>query len=56
LAGVSFIDSDGIIFLHSLPVHRVAFVNCSGFISRQLRWPNCEEEKTKQRAKMNIHA
>jgi hypothetical protein len=23
LAGVSFIDSDGIIFLHSLPVHRV---------------------------------
>ena len=45
LAGVSFIDSNGINLLHSLPVHRVAFVNCSGFISQQLRWPNCEEKK-----------
>jgi ABC-type transporter Mla MlaB component len=45
LAGVSFIDSVGIIFLHSLPVHRVAFVNCSGSISQQLRWPNCEKDK-----------
>jgi ABC-type transporter Mla MlaB component len=45
LAGVSFIDSNGINLLHSLPVRRVAFVNCSGFISQQLRWPNCEEKQ-----------
>jgi ABC-type transporter Mla MlaB component len=42
---VSFIDNNGINLLHSLPVHRVAFVNCSGFISQQLRWPNCEVKK-----------
>jgi hypothetical protein len=45
LAEVSFIDRNGINFLHSLPVHRVVFVNCSGFTSQQLRWPNCEEAK-----------
>jgi anti-anti-sigma regulatory factor len=37
LAGVSFLDADGIALFHELAARRVLFTNCSPFVAEQLR-------------------
>jgi anti-anti-sigma regulatory factor len=37
LAGVSFLDTDGIALCRELAAHRVFFTNCSAFIAEQLK-------------------
>jgi anti-anti-sigma regulatory factor len=37
LAGVSFLDADGVALFHELAVRRVLFTNCSSFVAEQLR-------------------
>jgi anti-anti-sigma regulatory factor len=37
LAGVSFLDADGIALFHELAARRVLFTNCSTFVAEQLR-------------------
>jgi len=37
LAGVSFLDADGIALFHELAARRVLFTNCSAFIAEQLK-------------------
>ena len=37
LAGVSFLDADGIALFHELAGRRVLFTNCSSFVAEQLR-------------------
>lgn len=37
LAGVSFLDADGIALFHELAARRVLFTNCSSFVAEQLR-------------------
>ncbi len=37
LAGVSFLDTDGIALLRELAARRVLFTNCSSFVAEQLR-------------------
>jgi anti-anti-sigma regulatory factor len=37
LAGVSFLDADGIVLFHDLAARRVRFTNCSSFVAEQLR-------------------
>ena len=37
LGGVSFVDRDGVEFLHRLGGRRVALVNCSPFVTEQLK-------------------
>ena len=37
LAGVSFLDADGIALFHELAARRVLFTNCSTFIAEQLK-------------------
>jgi hypothetical protein len=37
LAGVSFLDADGIALFHELAARRVVFTNCSSFVAEQLR-------------------
>lgn len=37
LAGVSFLDADGITLFHELAARRVLFTNCSSFVAEQLR-------------------
>ena len=37
LAGVSFLDADGIALFHELAARQVVFTNCSSFVAEQLR-------------------
>jgi anti-anti-sigma regulatory factor len=37
LAGVSFLDADGIALFRELAARRVLFTNCSSFVAEQLR-------------------
>ena len=37
LAGVSFLDTDGIALFRELTARRVLFTNCSSFVAEQLR-------------------
>lgn len=37
LAGVSFLDADGIALFHELAARRVLLTNCSSFVAEQLR-------------------
>jgi ABC-type transporter Mla MlaB component len=37
LAGVSFLDGDGLALFHELAARRVLFTNCSSFVAEQLR-------------------
>ncbi len=37
LAGVSFLDADGIALFHELAARRVRFTNCSSFVAEQLK-------------------
>jgi ABC-type transporter Mla MlaB component len=37
LAGVSFLDADGIALFHDLAARRALFTNCSSFVAEQLR-------------------
>jgi hypothetical protein len=37
VAGVSFLDADGIALFHELAARRVLFTNCSSFVAEQLR-------------------
>jgi anti-anti-sigma regulatory factor len=37
LAGVSFLDADGIALFHELAARRVLFTNCSSFVAEQLK-------------------
>jgi len=37
LAGVSFLDGDGIALFHELAARRVLFTECSAFVAEQLR-------------------
>jgi anti-anti-sigma regulatory factor len=37
LAGVSFLDADGLALFHELAARRARFTNCSSFVAEQLR-------------------
>jgi ABC-type transporter Mla MlaB component len=37
LAGVSFLDADGLALFHELATRRARFTNCSSFVAEQLR-------------------
>jgi len=37
LAGVSFLDADGVALFHELAARRGLFTNCSSFVAEQLR-------------------
>lgn len=37
LAGVSFLDAEGIALFHELAARRVLFTNCPSFVAEQLR-------------------
>jgi len=37
LAGTSFVDNNGVAFLQSLVARNVRLLNCSGFVTEQLK-------------------